>query len=238
MSAPTFGAADSLALGTGWEPIETDGSLQQTNATAAGAKGDDIAETTHNPIQSGPVKYHYTGVETGFIAALLAAGALPGKLVATNTLQILTVGLDYSPCAKGELPIVTFQVHNGPTSAPTTPFWYTSALTLPTYTGGANIIVPQAILTATLGSAEIVNVAWELTCAAGRSLGKTGNYLAGQAFGGRENLTLTLKGIATSFTSTGWSQTAGPSTLLPKDSNVGYVDQVYSFTRKVAQVTS
>lgn len=236
MAAPTLGATDVLGLGAGWEPIDSTGSLSRTNATAEGGNGDDVAETPYNAIEGGTARYHYTGAETGFIAALLAATCLPGHLVATDTLIVKTVAIDYSPCAKGELPIVTFTVEDGPTAAPATPFWYTSALTLPTYVA-ANIIIPQALLTATLGSAEIVNAQWDLTAGKGRSLDKDGAYLAGESFGGRENLTLACKGVPTSITSTGWSETAAPSTKLPTKSNQGYVDVTYTFTRKVTRST-
>jgi len=240
MAAPTFGATDVLALGADWEPIDSTGSLSRTNATAEGGNGDDVAETAHNPIEGGTARYHYIGAATDFVlavtGALTVASARPGQLVATATLIVLGVAIDYSPCAKGELPIITFTVQDGPTAAPATPFWYTTTLTLPTY-AAANIIVPQALLTATLGSAEIINAQWDLTMSHGRSLDKDGAYLAGQGFSGRENLTLTIKGIPTSITSTGWSGTAAPSTKLPTKSNQGYSDQVYTFTRLVARST-
>ena len=236
MAAPVFGATDVLGLGADWEPIDSTGSLAKTNATAEGGDGDDMAETAHNSIESGTARYHYIGAETGFQAALTADACRPGQLVATDTLMVLGVAVDYSPCAKGERPIVTFTVQDGPTAAPATPFWYTTDLTLPTYVG-ANIIVPQALLTATLGSAEVVNAQWSLEMQHGRSLDKDGEYLAGQGFGGRENLTLTTKGIPTSITSTGWSQTAGPSTKLPTKTNQGYTDQTYTFTRKKTRAT-
>jgi hypothetical protein len=237
MAAPAFGATDVAGLGADWEPIDSTGNLAKTNATAEGGNGDDIAETAHNAIESGTARYHYIGAETGFIAALLAASALPGMLVATDTLIVLGAAVDYSPCAKGERPILSLTLQDGPTAAPATPFWYTSALTLPTYVS-ANIIVPQAILAGTAAGAEMINAQWSLEIQHGRSLNKNGEYLAGQGYGGRETLTLTSKGIWTSITSTGWSQTAGPSTKLLTKSNQGYVDVTYTFTRKVAQVTA
>ena len=240
MAAPVFGATDVLGLGADWEPIDSSGSLSRTNAEAPGANGDIIAETAHNATETGTARYHYvdaTTPEAGFIAALLAAGALPGKLVATNTLMVLGVAIDYSPCAKGELPIVTFTVTDGPTAAPATPFWYTSALTLPTFRA-ANLTVPQTILANTPGSAEVINAQWDITMPHGRSLNKSGEYLAGEGYGARETLSLTWKGIPTSITSTGWIQTAGPSTKLPTKTNTGYPDELYTFTRKVARVTA
>jgi hypothetical protein len=237
MAAPVFGATDVAGLGADWEPIDSTGNLAATNATAEGGNGDDIAETAHNTIHSGTARYHYTGAEVGFVAALVAADALPGQLVATDTLMVMGVAIDYSPCARGELPIVTLTLQDGPTADPATPFWYTTDLTLPTYVA-ANIIVPQAILAATLGDAEVVNAQWSLEMQHGRSLDKDGEYLAGQGYAGRENLTLTTKGVPTSITSTGWSQTAGPSTKLATRQNQGYTDQTYTFTRLKARATA
>ena len=72
----------------------------------------------------------------------------------------------------------------------------------------------------------------------GRSLNKSGEYLAGEGYGARETLVLTWKGIPTSITSTGWIGTNAPSPKLPTKINTGYPDQVYTFTRKVARVTA
>lgn len=232
MTAPAFGATDILSLGADWEPQSSDGAKASTIARAGGADGDIIAEKQHNSIQSGTASYIYVGAETGFIGAL--ASFWPGKLVASNTLQITNVAIDYSPCAQGQRPKVTFSFRDGPTADPATPFWYVTDLVLPTYTA-ANVIVPQSVLTATLGDAEITNVQWSLGCEVGQDNDKDGDYLASQAYQGNETIALTTKGIPTSITSTGWLIPSEAAALVPNTSNSDYPDHTYQFQRKVTR---
>jgi hypothetical protein len=236
MAIPVFGGTDVLTLGADWEPIDSTGSESAAHAEAPGDDGDVVAEQRHDIHQTGTIKYHYIGAETGFIAAILAASALPGKLI-DSTLQILGVEVDYDPCAQGELPICAFTVTDGPTADPTTPFWYTSDLTLPTYVSTANLIVPP-ILSAVAGDAEIVSCKWGLTCQAGRSKDKDGLYLAGRAYKGQETINHTWRGVPTSITASGWIQTAGVAALVPVRSNAGYNDIPYTFVRKVTRSTT
>jgi len=233
MALPATGATDVLDLGADWEPQNSGGALAQTPLRAGGANGDFSAEAAITPIESGTADYIYVGAETGFIAALLAAEALPGFLVATDTLFIKGVAIDYSPCARSERPLIKFTVEDGPTSAPAAPYYYTSALTLPTYVA-ASPVVP-ALLTVTAGDAECINSQWSLTCQLGRSLTKAGAFLAGQGYQGEETLALTFKGVPTSITSTGWLQTAGIATKLANTANTDYPDHAYAFARKVTR---
>jgi len=235
MAAPVIGASDVLALGAGWEPFESSGGGSQQRATAVGAKGDIVAEGAYDAQQTGQVSYHYTGAEVAFVAAFAAATCWPGYLKESK-LFILGVGIDYNPCAQGELPLVTFDITNGPTTAPATPFWYTTALVLPTYVS-ANILVPT-LFSVTAGDAECNSCQWGIRCSHGRTLNKDGAYLAGRGYGGEETVNLGFVGVPTSITSTGFINTS----LAPADIAVrqatGYPTVSYSFVRKVAQQTA
>jgi len=215
MAAPVYGAADNLTLGADWEPQGSDGALAQTRATQAGSTGDIIAETTHNPINSGSTRFIYKGAEAAFVAAIEAAAAWPGMVL--NSLIITGVAVDYSPCAQGKRPVVTFQHRDGPTESARA---YKTTLVLPTYVGGS-VKVPD-ILTVTLGSAETINSQWGIGVQFGEDLDKDGAFLAGEAYQGEETLALTYAGTPTSITSSGWQKTAGISSTCPIRLNGGY----------------
>ena len=232
MAAPAFGAVDVGTLGADWEIQNTEGAKAPTIVRASGGNGDIIAETSHLPVMSGTIQAIYHGTEIGFIGAL--ASLWPGKLIATSTLIIMEVGIDYGPCAQGKRPLVTFTVRDGPTAAPATPFWYVTDLTLPTY-AVANVIVPQAILTTTLGGAEVTNAQWSLAMQLGVDTNAAGAFLTSQGYEGIETLTLTHKGIPTSITSTGWLIPTEPASLIANTSNSDYPDHAYTFTRKVTR---
>jgi hypothetical protein len=235
MAAPAFGAVDVGSLGADWEVQNTEGAKAPTIVRASGGNGDIIAETSHLPVMSGTIQAIYIGEETGFIAAL--ASLWPGKLIASDTLIIMEVAIDYGPCAQGKRPMVTFTVRDGPTAAPPTPFWYKTDLVLPTFTD-ANVTVPQAILTATLGSAEVTNAQWSLVMQLGVDTDKDGAFLTSQGYEGIENLSLTCKGIPTSITSTGWLIPTEPASAIANTSNSDYPDHAYTFTRKVTRSTT
>jgi hypothetical protein len=232
MAAPAFGAVDVGTLGADWEIQNTEGAKAPTIVRASGGNGDIIAETSHLPVMSGTIQAIYIGAETGFIAAL--ADLWPGKLIASDTLIIMEVAIDYGPCAQGKRPLVTFTVRDGPTEDSPTPFWYVTDLTLPTFTA-ANVTVPQAILTATLGSAEVTNAQWSLVMQLGVDTDKDGAFLTSQGYEGIENLSLTCKGIPTSITSTGWLIQTEPASAIANTSNSDYPDHAYTFTRKVTR---
>jgi hypothetical protein len=215
MSAAVFGASDVLAMSTGWEPQGSDGALAQTHAEQTGSTGDVIAETTHNPVNSGSCRYIYKGDAVAFVAAIEAAAAWPGMV--KNSLIILGVAIDYSLCAQGKRPVVAFQYRNGPTASARA---YKTTLVLPTYIAGS-VKVPD-VLTVTLGGAETINAQWGLGCGFGEDLDKDGAFLAGEATKGQETLALTYAGTPTSITSTGWQKTAGISSTCPIRLNTGY----------------
>ena len=235
MSAPVFGVADVLALGANWEPQSNSPTSAGTRATATGPTGDLVAETTHNVIESGSAAYKYLDITVaGFAAAFAADSCDVGDLVDTNTLIIVGIDVDYSPCAAGERPLVTFSYRDGPTAAPATPFVFLSALTLPTYTA-ANVEIPS-ILGMTLGSAEVTNAKWSLTMQYGADLDKDGEYLSGQGYMGEETITLDFVGTPTSITSTGYQQVSGPGSNTGENrSQVGYGASQYVFTKGITR---
>lgn len=233
MAAPVFGALDVLALGTGWEPQGSSATLAGTRATASGNDGDVVASTVHNDVESGTATYIYTGVETNFPAAIAAASADVGDVVDTNTLLITGYAIDYSPCAAGKRPTITFSYRDGPTTARAT---YVSSLSaeLPTYTASTPV-VPD-LLTVTAGDAETTNSQYALAAQFAEDLDKDGEYLAGEMYNGEESISMTFVGNPTSITSTGWDQTAGPGTNTDGDkSNTAYDSVTYTYVKSVTR---
>jgi hypothetical protein len=233
MTAPAFGATDVLGLGSNWEAQNSSLSSAGSRVTASGDDGDIVASKVHNVIESGTATYIYIGEETNFPAAFAADSCDVGDVVATATMLITGISIDYSPCASGKRPLVTFTVRSGPTSAGAT---YVSALgaALPTYVV-ATPIVPS-ILTITAGDAEVQSSSFELTAQFGEDLDKDGEFLAGNAYGGEETITLSIVGVPTSITSTGYDQTGGPgATLGGEKSNTDYDKSTYTYVKKITR---
>jgi len=234
MSAPVYGTTDKLTLGADWEPQGNSPTSAGTEASETGADGDIIAETVVNVVESGTSTFIYKGALTDFVAAFAAADCDVGQLAATNTLLITAIGIDYSPCAAGQRPMVTFTWRDGPTEAPTTAFCYVTALTLPTY-AAANVIVPELIASVSDDS-EIKTSKWDLAMQFGEDTDKDGEFLAGQGYAGKETVTQDYAGTPTSLTSTGWLQTSGPGAATgPTTTNAGYATAPYAFSRKVTR---
>jgi len=239
MSAPAFGVTDVLALGADWEIQSNSPASSGSRVTAAGPDGDVVAENTHNVVEAGTATYIYTQTTapaTDFPAAFAANSCDIGDLVDSNTLQIVGISVDYSPCASGKRPLVTFSYRDGPTAAPATPYVYVSALStaLPTY-AAANVVVPE-ILVATLGSAEIQNSQWSMSAQFGEDLDKDGDYLASAIYGAEETVNQTFVGTPTSIASSGWQATTAPgSNTGEATSNTGYGQSVYGWARGVTR---
>ena len=233
MAAPVFGVTDVLALSTGWEPQGASASSAGTRATAGGNDGDIVASTVHNVVENGTATYIYTGIETNFPAAIAAASADVGDVVNTNTLLISGYSIDYSPCASGQRPTITFSFRDGPTAAVAT---YISSFTteLPTYVA-TTPVVPD-ILTLTAGDAETTNAQYGISAQFGENLDKDGEYLAGENYAGEETLSLTFVGDPTSITSTGWDITSAPGSTVGGDkSNTDYTTNTYSYVKAVTR---
>ena len=231
MAAPVFGVSDVLALGADWEPQSNSPTLAGTRATAAGNDGDIIAETTHNDVESGTASYIYIGAETDFATALAAASADVGDVVDTASLLVTGWSIDYSPCAAGKRPVITFTYRDGPTAASAT---YVTAQTCPTYVS-ATPVVPT-ILTTTDGDAECQSSSIALSAQFGEDLDKDGEFLAGETYGAEETINLQYVGVPTSITSTGYQQTSGPGTNTGAEaSNTAYGTNSYTFVKGVTR---
>ena len=231
MAAPIFGVSDVLALGADWEPQSASPTLASTRATASGDDGDIVAEVIHNAIESGTASYIYIGAETAFIAALAAASADVGDIADTNTLMITGWSIDYSPCAAGKRPVITFTYRDGPVAASAT---YVTASVCPTYVATTPVVPP--ILAATPGDAEIQACTIALVAQFGEDLDKDGEYLASATYGGEETITHQWVGLPTSITSTNYLQTSGPGTNTGANaSGTAYGTNSYTFVRKITR---
>lgn len=231
MSAPAFGTTDILSLGADWEPQgDSPATVVPTRVAIPGPNGDIVASTTHNPTTTSSTRYIYIGAETEFIAAFAAASCDVGDLIAATKI-ITGIAVDYSPCASGKRPIVTFSWRTGPTTSPATPYVYVTTQVLPTY-AAANVTVPT-IFTVTAGSAECKNAQWSLSCQFGEDLDKDGAYLAGTAYNGEEKVDLTFAGIPTSITiPAGFQYVGGAQSTTQND---GYNDAPYSYVNSVTR---
>jgi hypothetical protein len=232
MAAPAHGATDVLTLGADWEPQGSDGAKSLTRITAGGNDGDIVAEDGITATNAGTARYIYIGEETAFAAACTAAACWPGMVL--NSLLITGMAIDYTPCAQGKRPVVTFTFRDGPTSAD---HHYLTALVLPTSVAGG-VTVPD-LLTLTAGDSETTNNQWGLAGTFGEDLDKDGEFLAGELYGGEETINLTTVGVPTSVTSTGWVETQAPSTTCPIRSNVGYNEGIgHTYIRKVTRTAT
>ena len=222
MSAPVFGGIDVLNLG--YEVQSSSPGTAPTRATATGSDGDQIASNTHYDKITGTITY--------IIDVATFAGPWPGQIANTDYI-ILGVAIDYSPCAAGKRPLVTFTYQNG--SAATTPFSYQSVLTLPLYGGvtPANVDVPE-LLTVTGGSSEIQTANWGLTCQIGEDLDKDGELLALQCYNGEETVSMQFVGTPTSITAVGWDLVATPAPG-ENTTNTGYGTSSYNYVRGVTR---
>jgi len=231
MGAPVFGVLDVLALGADWEPQGNSPTSAGTRATAGGDDGDIVAETVHNTIESGTVSYIYIGTETDFATAIAAASADVGDVVDTASLLITGWSIDYSPCAAGKRPVITFTYRDGPTEASAT---YITTETCPTYVTGTPIVPP--ILTVTAGDAEIQTSSIALAAQFGEDLDKDGEYLAGATYGGELTISHQWVGTPTSITSTGYQQTSGPGANTGEQaSGTAYGTASYTFVKGVTR---
>jgi hypothetical protein len=231
MSAPVFGAIDVLGLGADWEPQGNSPTLASTRATATGANGDIIAETTHNDVESGTASYVYIGAETDFATALAAASADVGDVVDSDSLIITGWSINYAPCATGQRPVITFSYRDGPSAASAT---YVTSQTCPTFVA-ASPYVPT-LLTVTAGDSECQSSTIGLEAQFGETLDKDGDFLAGATYGAEETITLQFVGTPTSITSTGYQQTSGPGTNTGETiTNTGYGTSSYTFVKGVTR---
>jgi hypothetical protein len=223
--ALAFGQTDVLSLGADWEPQTDSGAESKTRATATNGKGTIVAENTHGAVSTRTAVYIYTGAETDIAAAIDAANANPGQAV--NSLLILSVSVGYADCKAGKLPKVSFEYTDQRT---TDSRIFKPTVTLPSYAAGDPEV--PTILTATLGDAVMDDCTYRIGCQIDPDIDKDGDIMGGETFGGEESLELSMTGVPTSITSTGWqiTSTGAPSAL----ANTSYPKSAYSFVKGVA----
>ena len=231
MAAPTFGTTDIFTLGADWEVQSVSPGESSTRATARGNDGDTVASTTHNTKESGTVSAIYIGSETDFAAAFADDSCDVGDVMDSKYL-LTGWEVDYAPCADGNRPMVTFDFTDGPTSAGAT---YVTALTLPTYVASTPV-VPEAVLTATAGDAEIQSLKVSLKASYSEDLDASGDFLAGAITNGEETIEMQWVGTPSSITSTGYDEVSAPGTNSGETtSNTAYGTASYTFVKGITR---
>jgi len=221
--ALAFGATGVLGLGEDWELQSTSPTVNRTRAEATGDEGDVIAATEHNAITGGSETYVYIGAETAFVAAIEAGSAWCGNVM--QSLYVITsIAIDYSPCASGQRPKVTFTYRDGPTSDCRI---YKTDVVLPTYVASSPSV--PSLLSVTAGDAECQSSSFSLSCEFGFDLDDGGDYLAGETYKGMESITLNFVGTPTSVTSTGYTSTDSGATT-----NTAYPTTSFTYVKGVA----
>ena len=205
---PAFAVAGILAtdLGADWEFQSGDTGQAAEHAKATGNDGDTVAECIHGEHVTGSESYIYDGTATDYgtatTGALDAAGALPGKFLTTANVVILSVEIDYSPCAQGKREVVKFTFSRGIAA---TDHYYAPSLTTTLATKQENDGVPSLFANANATS-KCQSASYTLKCDEGRDMDKVGDYLAGAVYNGEESLNMTHVGLP-SLTTTGWMVT-------------------------------
>ena len=224
MSATAFGGSDVLTLSTDWESQGKSESASPDRAEATGANGDSIASSTFAELQTGSCPYLYIGAEATFLAALTAASAHVGQ--AANSLLITQIEIDYSPCAVGKKPIVTFSYRNDITTSSNV-FLPTATLTTTAFT------IPDLLANAD-GDSDCTSAKYTIRCEVGQDRDADGAIIAGATYHGEEQLDLEYYGVPT-LTADGWDDVTDPGT---NDSNSEYSTSSYSFVKGLSRTTT
>lgn len=205
----TFGTADILSLGENWKVLSSEYTIGRNVATAADEYGDVIAAQTHGDIISGRCQAKYFGNVEDFVTLLsdVSLKRLVGSVVTIGSVKVtLTeIAIDYSPCASGQKPVVSFAFRSGQSSASAE---YTPTLTLPTF-GNSIPHIPELFSNSGADS-EPRSVRYTLRANFGQDIDNTGNIIAGATFEGVEEVTMEYVGVPMLVT-TGWLVTAEPS---------------------------
>jgi hypothetical protein len=223
-------------LGADWEPQSDDATKGQQHSEAPGSNGDVVAETAYDAHFTGTAEFIYKGSATDYgtatSGALDASNALPGKYKSTAAVTILSVEIDYGPCAQGERERVRFTWSKGLTADSAI---YKPTLTAALATKQENAGVP-ALLTNANADSKITAATYTLSCQEGRVLTKVGEYLAGATYKGQEQLNLSYVGRP-SLTTTGWIVTGDQSPSgAGAATNTGYDTYNVTAAKKVTRV--
>jgi len=226
MAAGVFGATDVFALGTDWEPQSSSITTALEHASASGADGDIVAETTYGTNKQVSCPYVYVGALANLALALDAAYAAAGAHVGqfTGTYIITQIEVDLSPMAEGKKPMVTFTGVNG--FAASSNIYKASALVL----FSPACAIPDIIANSDSDS-ELTSETYTISAQFGTDATKLGEIIRGCTFGGVETLALGYFGIPTLAT-TGWQVTNEPAA---EETATGYSTSSYAMTRGVTR---
>lgn len=224
MSAGTHGATDVFSLGSDWEPQTSSIATALEKATASGADGDIVAETTFGSNKTVSAPYIYVGAETALSAALDAAASAAGAQVGQKpgTYCITGISADLTPMGEGKRAVITFTGVDG-------------------FSADSNIYKPSITVTLTMGAipdlltnsdadSECTSAQYEISAPFGTDKDADGDILRGKTYGATETLSLGYYGVPTLVT-TGWQQTSDTA----EDSNSEYSTTSYSLSKGVTR---
>lgn len=191
---PIYASGGILAtdLGTNWEWIQGDANEGKNKVYASGHDGDLVAGTTNGAHVTGNETYIYIGTVANYAGTAGALGTnIPGNYMASGSVQLLEVAIDYSDCAQGKREKVTFGFTGGPTSGPHT---YSPSFTTELPTKQENDGIPSIFANGNETS-QCSKATYKISCQEGRVDDKVGNYLCGAVFGGEEEVDLEHVGV-------------------------------------------
>lgn len=218
MSAGTHGATDILALGADWEAQDTAKATGSDRATGSKANGDIDASTVYGAQIEITVPYIYIGAETDLAAALAAASANIGDLLATYL--ITGISCDLSPLASGQRAVINFTAVNGFSAA--------SAVYKPSVTVSLVVGAIPDILANSDADSECVGATYGISAPFGTDRDAGGEIIRGATYGGEETLELEYYGIPT-LVIAGWDQTNDSE----RTSNADYSGSSFSLIKGV-----
>ncbi len=206
---PVYATGGILAtdLGEDWEWQSGDVGQAAEHAKAPSSTGDTTAECIHGEHVTGSEKYLYIGTATDYTSAttgaIVAAAAMPGRFLTTANAVILSVEIDYSPCAQGKREVVTFTFSRGIAADD---HEYLASLTTVLKTKQENDGIPNDLLANANATSKCTAATYAIKCEEGRDLDKVGDYLCGAVYGGEESLNMTHCGVP-SLTAGTWMVT-------------------------------
>ena len=214
---PVFATGSVLGndLGTDWMWAGSDSQTSKQRAEATNGAGDTYKQTTYDPHSTGSETWQYNGTATAYGGT---GGALegfePGQYMATATVAIVGIEIDYGPCASGQRETVKFSWSSG-LAADSAIFKPSLTTELKTKQEGTG--VPELGTNGNTDS-RIQSASYAITCEEGRSLNGAGARFAGATYGGKESVNETHVGLPAVTFPADW----GVTTSTGSKSNTGY----------------
>lgn len=220
---PVFGTGSKLGsdLGTDWIWAGSDGQTSNQFAEAINGLGDTYKQTKYDPHSTGSETYHYNGTvgSYGGTAGVLA-GFEPGQYMATATVAIVGIEIDYGPCASGQRETVKFSWSSG--LAADSAIFKPSLILGELPTKRELLGVPEMGTNANTDS-RIQSATYSIACEEGRSLNAAGTRFAGATYHGMETINETHVGIPAMTFPTDWQITSSADGVGEgSKSNTGY----------------